>query len=114
MIKRSAAFALLAGFAVLAFAQLRTIPEDAKRGVMRHVQETIVEIDGKRRLLSAGAQIRSQSNRILVPTAVPPDSDVKYRLDQEGPVRQVRIAHPAGTRARRQGPTWAVPQRASR
>src|SRR5258706_7150263 len=88
MIKRSAAFALLAGFAVLAFAQLRTITEDAKRGVMRHVQETIVEIDGKRRLLSAGAQIRSQSNRILVPTAVPPDSDVKYRLDQEGLVRQ--------------------------
>src|SRR5258706_12838430 len=88
MIKRFAAFVLLAGFAVLAFAQLRTIPEDAKRGVMRHVQETVVEIDGKRRLLSAGAQIRSQSNRILVPTAVPPDSDVKYRLDQEGLVRQ--------------------------
>ncbi len=94
MIKRSAAFALLAGFAVLAFAQLRTIPEDAKRGVMRHVQETIVEIDGKRRLLSAGAQIRSQSNRILVPTAVPPDSDVKYRLDQEGLVRQVWLLTP--------------------
>ena len=35
MIKRTAAFALLAGFALLAFAQLRTIPEDAKRGVMR-------------------------------------------------------------------------------
>jgi hypothetical protein len=94
MIKRTAAFALLAGFAVLAFAQLRTIPEDAKRGVMRHVQETIVEIDGKRRLLSAGAQIRSQSNRILVPTAVPPDSDVKYRLDQEGLVRQVWLLTP--------------------
>jgi len=94
MIKRSAAFALLAGFAVLAFAQLRTIPQDAKRGVMRHVQETIVEIDGKQQRLSAGAQIRSQSNRILVPTAVPPGSDVKYRLDQEGLVRQVWLLTP--------------------
>jgi hypothetical protein len=94
MIKRSAAFALLAGFAVLAFAQLRTIPDDAKRGVMRHVQETVVEIDGKRRLLSAGAQIRGESNRILVPAAVPPDSVVKYRLDQQGLVRQVWLLTP--------------------
>jgi len=94
MIKRSAAFALLAGFAVLAFAQLRTIPQDAKRGTMRHVQETIVEIDGQQQRLAAGAQIRSESNRILVPTAVPPGSLVKYRLDQEGLVRQVWVLTP--------------------
>ena len=99
MIKRSAAFALLAGFAVLAFAQLRTIPQDAKRGVMRHVQETIVEIDGTQRRLAAGAQIRSESNRILVPAAVPPGSVVKYRLDQEGLVRQVWLLTPQETAA---------------
>jgi hypothetical protein len=94
MIKRCAAFALLAVFAALAFAQLRTIPDDAKRGVLRHVQETIVEIDGKQQQLSAGAQIRSASNMILVPTAVPPGSLVKYRLDQEGFVRQVWLLTP--------------------
>jgi hypothetical protein len=94
MIKRCAAFALLAAFTALAFAQLRTIPDDAKRGVMRHVQETIVEIDGSQKRLSAGAQIRSASNLILVPSAVPPDSDVKYRLDQEGLVRQVWLLTP--------------------
>jgi len=94
MIKRCAAFALLAVFAALAFAQLRTIPDDAKRGVLRHVQETIVEIDGKQQQLSAGAQIRSASNMILVPTAVPPGSLVKYRLDQEGLVRQVWLLTP--------------------
>ena len=94
MIKRCAAFALLAVFTAFAFAQLRTIPADAKRGVMRHVQETIVEIDGKPQRLSAGAQIRSASNLILVPSAVPPDSLVKYRLDQEGLVRQVWLLTP--------------------
>jgi hypothetical protein len=94
MIKRCAAFALLAVFTALAFAQLRTIPDDAKRGVMRHVQETVVEIDGKPQQLSAGAQIRSASNTILVPTAVPPSSLVKYRLDQEGLVRQVWLLTP--------------------
>jgi hypothetical protein len=94
MIKRCAALALLAVFAALAFAQLRTIPDDAKRGVMRHIQETIVQIDGSQKRLSAGAQIRSTSNRILVPSAVPPDSVVKYRLDQEGFVRQVWLLTP--------------------
>jgi hypothetical protein len=94
MIKRCAAFALLTAFAALAFAQLRTIPDDAKRGIMRHVRETIVEIDGRQQRLSAGAQIRSASNLILVPSAVPPDSVVKYRLDQEGFVRQVWLLTP--------------------
>jgi hypothetical protein len=94
MIKRCAAFALLAAFAALAFAQVRTIPDDAKRGVMRHVQDTIVEIDGKPQRLSAGAQIRSASNLILVPAAVPPGSLVKYRLDPAGQVRQVWLLTP--------------------
>jgi hypothetical protein len=94
MIKRCAAFAFLAAFAALAFAQLRTIPDDAKRGVMRHVQETLVEIDGQPQRLSAGAQIRSESNLILVPSAVPPGSLVKYRLDQAGQVRQVWLLTP--------------------
>ena len=94
MIRRCVVFVTLVCCATLVFAQLRTIPEDAKRGVMRHVQETVIEIDGKRRLLSAGAQIRSESNRILVPAAVPPDSVVKYRLDQEGMVRQVWLLTP--------------------
>jgi len=31
-----------------AFAQLRSIPDDAKRGQIRHVREMIVEIDGRR------------------------------------------------------------------
>ena len=81
--------AQLLGSAGPALAQLRTIPDDAKRGVMRHVQDMVVEIDGVQQQLAPGAQIRDTSNLIVVPTAVPPDTLVKYRLDGEGKVRQV-------------------------
>jgi hypothetical protein len=86
---------LLAALLILccagAAAQLRSIPQDAKRGTMRHLQDTIVEIDGKQARLSHGAQIRGQSNTIIVPTALPPDSVVKYQLDQDGYVHRVWI-----------------------
>ena len=59
--------------AALAQAILRTIPDDAKRGVMSPVQGMTVEIDGKRIELAAGAQIRDGRNMILVPTALPRD-----------------------------------------
>jgi hypothetical protein len=81
-------------YCAAAAAQLRTIPQDAKRGTMRHIQETIVEIDGQRERLSQGAQIRSQSNIILMPVALPPDSVVKYQLDQAGHVHRVWILTP--------------------
>jgi hypothetical protein len=85
---------LLACSAGTVFAQLRTIPEDAVRGTMRHVQNTIIEIDGQRALLSAGAQIRGVSNTIVLPTALPPDSLVKYQRDQAGQVHRVWILTP--------------------
>ena len=78
----------------LVLAQSRTIPQDAKRGVMRHVQDMIVEIDGTQQRLAAGAQIRSESNLIVVPTAVPPGTPVKYRLDGDGKVREVWLLTP--------------------
>ena len=46
-------------FANPAAAQLRTIPADAKVGQIRHVNEMLVELDGKPQRLSPGAQIRS-------------------------------------------------------
>jgi hypothetical protein len=85
---------LLAGYAVLSLAQFRTIPEDAQRGVMRHVREMVVEIDGKQQRLAPGAQIRNEGNLIVVPGAVPPGTLVKYRLDVEGNVRQVWFLTP--------------------
>jgi len=85
---------LLGFVAASAQAQLRTIPGEAKGGEIRHVQETIVQIDGVQRRLAPGAQIRDQSNRLLVPTALPPGAKVRYLLDSEGQVRQVWILTP--------------------
>ncbi len=72
-------------------AQLRSIPEGAKRAQMRHVQDTRVELGGKEMRLSAGAQIRDASNLIVQPSAVPEGSLVKYMLDGAGFVHRVWI-----------------------
>jgi len=84
-------FALFAGTAA---AQLRTIPRDAERAEIRHVQTNIVELNGRRAQLAPGAQIRDASNRILMPTALPAGALVKYRLDGAGQVREVWILTP--------------------
>ena len=85
---------LLCFVAAGAQAQLRTIPEQAKDGEIRHVQETLVLIDGVQRRLAPGVQIRDEANRLMVPTALPPGAKVKYLLDNEGLVRQVWILSP--------------------
>ncbi len=77
-----------------AAAQLRTIPQDARRAEMRPVQANVVELDGRHALLAPGAQIRDASNRIIVPTALPASALVKFRLDGEGQVREVWILTP--------------------
>ena len=78
-------------FAASAFAQLRTIPADAKRAKMSHVQERIVDLNGKREMLAPGAQIRDSANRVIVPSALPANSLVKYRRDPSGAVHEVWI-----------------------
>jgi hypothetical protein len=70
-------------------AQLRTIPQDALRGTISHVQEMIVDIDGTQRRLAEGAQIRDRQNRVVLPTAIPPGTPVKYQLDADGVVQAV-------------------------
>ena len=70
-------------------AQLRTIPQDAVWGQIRHVQAMIVEIDGTQRRLAQGAQIRDRSNRIMLPSAIPAGAWVKYQLDKDGFVQAV-------------------------
>jgi hypothetical protein len=85
---------LLVLCAAAAAQQLRTIPPEAKRGSMRHVQDMIVEIDGQRAALSQGAQIRGTSNTIVLPSALPPDSLVKYQLNGLGEVHRVWVLTP--------------------
>ena len=77
-----------------AMSQARQIPDSAKRGSIVHVQDTIVEIDGERMRLSAGAQIRSRDNLITVPTSLPPGALVKYVLDGTGRIHRVWMLTP--------------------
>ena len=92
LIAFAAATALAPSFP--AVAQLRTIPADAKRGTLSHVEGMTVELDGKRAQLAAGAQIRDGSNMIVVPTMLPKDVLVKYQLDTQGQVGRVWILSP--------------------
>jgi hypothetical protein len=80
--------------AASAYGQVRGIPEDAKRGQIRHLQDMVVEIGGKPQRLAPGAQIRDASNRLVLPTALPAGVPVKYLVDAEGMVRQVWILTP--------------------
>ena len=90
--KRWIALLLLA--APLASAQLRSIPEDARVGQIRHLQEMVVEIDGTPQQLAPGAQIRDASNRLILPIAIPSGTLVKYLVDASGQVHRVWILTP--------------------
>jgi len=94
MLKRSAALVLLLACAGSALAQLRPIPANAERGEISHVQGMTVAIDGTERQLAPGAQIRSASNLIIVPSAIPPGSLARYTVDANGVIRQVWILNP--------------------
>ena len=78
-------------FSATAAAQLRTVPPEAKRGTVSHVQDMLIELDGKPGRLSPGAQIRDTDNRLMLPVALPPKSDVKYLLDGAGNVHRIWI-----------------------
>ena len=81
-----------------AHAQARNIPEEAKAGELSHLQDMFVSINGVQVRLAPGVQIRDQANRLVVPTAVPPTSQVKYVLDPQGLVRQIWILTPEEAR----------------
>ena len=94
---RSKLLALLICVLVLpaaAMAQLRQIPDTAKRGSIVHVQGAIVAIDGQEMRLSAGAQIRSRDNLFIVPMSLSPGALVKYTLDSLGQIHRVWVLTP--------------------
>jgi hypothetical protein len=88
---RIVALLALACLSTAAAAQLRTIPKEAKLGQMRHLQEMVVELDGKPQLLAPGAQIRDPENRLVVPSAMVEKQPVGYLVDGTGQVFRVWI-----------------------
>jgi hypothetical protein len=91
MIRIVLAAVLFAFASSAALAQLRTIPADAKRGTMSHVQGMTVELDGRKTELAPGAQIRDVNNRIILPTTLPSGSLIKFMPDVQGRVWRVWI-----------------------
>jgi hypothetical protein len=89
--KRSLAAVVILCLAAAAHAQLRSFPAQAKLGTIRHLQEMVVLIDGRRAQLARGAQVRDAHNRILVPAAIPAGSLVKYTVNAQGQVSAVWI-----------------------
>jgi hypothetical protein len=75
-------------------AQLRTVPAEAKAGSLRHLQDMIVELDGKPARLSPGAQIRDTFNRLVLPASLVDKTTVKYLKDPTGMVHRVWILSP--------------------
>lgn len=92
--KLLALFLCAAVLPLATIAQVRQIPDFAKRGNIVHIQGTIVEIDGQRMRLSAAAQIRSRENLIIVPMSLPPGTLVKYTLDAMGQIHRVWVLTP--------------------
>jgi len=100
-------FALLICALVLpvsAVAQVRQIPENAKRGSIVHIQDAVVQIDGQPMRLSAGAQTRGENNLIIVPMSLPPGALVKYTLDGSGQIHRVWVLTPEEAAAPDQKP----------
>ena len=91
--------ALAAGWMSGAAAQLRTIPEEAKRGTLRHVEQARILIDGKPASLSPGAQIRDTNNRIILPIDVNKTTVVRYITDVNGQVHRAWILSEAEAKA---------------
>lgn len=75
-------------------AQVRQVPNEANRGSIVHLRDTIVEIDGRPMRLSAGAQSRSRENRIIVPMSLPSGALVKYTLDGAGQIHRIWVLTP--------------------
>ena len=96
---RAACLALLLLFgAVPVLAQTRPspIPEDSRRGYIRHVEEMAITVDDKVMQLAAGATVRNQQNLIIVPMSIPREGAwADYMLDRDGQVLRVWLLTPA-------------------
>ena len=99
MVHRSAVYLALLPALLVApvVAQTRNppIPEDSRRGVIRHVEQMAVIVDGKLMQLAAGAQIRDRQNLIIVPVGIPREGAwADYILRGDGQIFRVWLLTP--------------------
>ncbi len=84
--------------------RLRTIPEDAKKGVMWPPQGRRLRINDSVMVLAPGATIRDMSNRMVPPNTLRRPKKIRYTLDMYGQVRRIWIS-PTGEYIGRHQPT---------
>jgi len=72
--------------------RLRTIPEDAKKGVMWPPQGRKIRINDTIMTLAPGATIRDMNNRMVLPGSVRQPEKIRYTLDMYGLVRRIWIS----------------------
>src|SRR5258706_15767801 len=76
---------LLGAVPVLAQTLPSPIPEDTRRGYIRHAEEMAVTVDDKAMQLAAGATVRNQQNLIIVRMSIPRGGAwADYVLDRAG------------------------------
>ena len=75
--------------------QLRTIPEDAKKGVMWPPSGRRVRINDSIMVLAPGATIRDMNNRMVLPNTIRNQKKIRYTLDHYGQVKRIWIS-PSG------------------
>jgi hypothetical protein len=91
---RAILVAFLALWCCAAAAQLRTIPQDARLGTIRHLEAMMVELDGQPQPLSPGAQIRDTDNRLVLPVSLQEKAQAMVLLDGSGMVHRVWLLSP--------------------
>jgi len=82
-------------FATSGYAQLRTLPANAKRATVGQPQVLpYVQLSGKVVRLAPGGVIYDQNNRTIVHNALPPGADVAVTPDMNGDVARIYILTP--------------------
>ncbi|MFM9970949.1 MAG: hypothetical protein ACKVQK_21350 [Burkholderiales bacterium] len=80
---------------MLAFGQVRPIPDDVQRGWLRHIQGNVISIDEKAIQLAPGGNIRNEQNLIIVPASLPGAGALaEYQLDPSGQVSRAWLLTP--------------------
>lgn len=84
--------------------RLRTIPEDARKGVMWPPRGRIARINDKKMMLAPGVTIRDMNNRMVLPGTIRRPKKIRYTLDHLGQVKKIWIS-PTGEYQGRHAPT---------
>lgn len=84
--------------------RLRTIPEEAKKGVMWPPNGRRVRINDHIMTLAPGATIRDMNNRKVLPNTIRNPKKIRYTTDLYGQVKRIWIS-PTGEYMGRHGPT---------